>query len=119
MAWLALLGGAGVLYAIAYAGSARRSRSLAILKTLGATTRDARVSIIMEYALIAVGAILFGITLGILLSWGVTVYILKAPWTIVELWSAGNGLIILPVCIMLAWLATARSAKASITSLLS
>ena len=119
VAWLALLGGAGVLYAIAYAGSARRSRSLAILKTLGATTRDARVSIIMEYALIAVGAILFGITLGILLSWGVTVYILKAPWTIVELWSAGNGLIILPVCIMLAWLATARSAKASITSLLS
>ena len=118
VAWLALAGGAGVLYSIAYAQSLQRLKSIAILKTLGASTNDARTSVLIEYAVISTAAVIFGIVLGILVSWAAGQFILKAQWVPADLGAAAYGFILIPLCLMLAWLATRNATKVSVSSLL-
>lgn len=118
VAWLALAGGAGVLYAIAYAQSLERFQSVAILKALGATPKDALRSILIEYSLIAIAAVLFGVTLGAGVSWAAAAFILKTTWTSLELKSAFTGFLIMPVCLLLTWIATRSVNKSTIMSLL-
>jgi len=119
VAWIALLGGVGVLYSIAQGKAASRAKSIALLKALGATARDAQISVLFEYAIISASAIVFGVGLGIAVSWGITVYVLRAPWGLADLSSAINGIVILPVCLVLAWIATRGSVKKNIITLLS
>ena len=118
VAWLALAGGAGVLYAIAYAQSIERLRSVAILKTLGASPSDALRSILIEYGLISTAAVLFGISLGIAVSWAASAFILKTAWSPTDLGSAAIGFVIVPICLALTWIATRGVKKSSIVSLL-
>lgn len=118
VAWLALVGGAGVLYAIAYAQAVERYKAVAILKVLGSTPKDALKSILIEYGMIATSAVLFGISLGALVSWAAATYILRTTWTSVELRSALTGFIIIPICLVLTWSATRSIKKSTIISLL-
>ncbi len=118
VAWLALAGGAGVLYAIAYAQSIERFKSVAILKTLGATSNDALKALLVEYGIISSAAVIFGVSLGALASWAVATLILKTTWTSLELNSALTGFIIIPVCLGLTLLATRSVKKSTITNLL-
>lgn len=118
VAWLALLGGAGVLYAIAYARSAARVHAMGVVKVLGATTREASQSVLLEYGLIATAAIIFGVALSLGVSWGVASFVLNAPWDVSEMGSFISGLIILPFSLLLAWWATRRSLRVNITKLL-
>lgn len=118
VAWLALIGGAGVLYAIAYAQSIQRYKAMAILKTLGASSRDARTSVMIEYGFISTAAVLFGVLLGAIVSWVVAVYIFKAQWQPVELKAASIGFALVPVCLALAWIASRKASRASVASLL-
>jgi putative ABC transport system permease protein len=118
VAWLALAGGAGVLYAIAYAQAIERFRSVAILKVLGATPKDALRSIMFEYGIISCAAVLFGIILGGVVSWSAATFILKTSWTSLELRSASIGFLVVPICLILTWMATRSVKKSSIVSLL-
>ena len=118
VSWLALLGGCGVLFAIAYSRSAAREYEIGILKVLGAIQRDALFSVLFEYAFIALFAVTFGIILSFGLSWGIAKFVFKASWGLGDLRDVSNGFIILPVSIALSWLAIRRALKVKIISLL-
>jgi putative ABC transport system permease protein len=118
IALLALAGGAGVLYAIAYAQAMERLKSVAILKTLGASPNDALRSILIEYGLIAAAAVIFGITLGGVVTWAAGAFILKTSWQPSDLQNSMAGFLIIPICLGLTWIATRGVKKSSIVSLL-
>jgi len=118
VAWLSLLGGFGVLFAIAHARSSEREHSMGLLKVLGATPQGAQMSALLEYSLIAVFAVIFGVGLSLIISWTIAVYILKAPWGVLELRSIFNGLVLLPITVFIAWLTTRKAVRTDILKLL-
>jgi len=118
VSWLALLGGCGVLFAIAYARSTAREYAIGILKVLGALPGDALFSILVEYAFIAIFAVGFGVVLSFGLSWGIAKFVFNSSWGGRDLVGITNGLVILPLSLILAWLATRRSLKVKIINLL-
>lgn len=118
VAWLSLLGGFGVLFAIAHARSTEREHSMGLLKVLGATPQGAQMSALLEYSLIAVFAVIFGVGLSLIISWTIAVYILKAPWGVLELRSIFNGLVLLPITVFIAWLTTRKAVRTDILKLL-
>ena len=66
-----VLAGIAILAGAISAGSVRRGREVALLKTLGMTRRSVLGTFAVEYALIGLTAALIGAVGGTLLSWGV------------------------------------------------
>jgi putative ABC transport system permease protein len=118
VSWLALLGGCGVLFAIAYSRSSSREYEIGILKVLGAVPRDALISVLLEYTFIASVAVGFGIILSFGLSWGIATYVFKASLGVGDLREVAGGFIILPLSVLLSWLATRRALRVKIINLL-
>lgn len=118
VSWLALVGGAGVLFAIAYARSSAREYAIGLLKVLGATSAEALSSVIIEYTIISAVAIVFGLILSLGFSWSISLFIFKAPWVLDDVGGWLIGLLILPFCVFLAWVATRRAAYANVLRLL-
>ncbi len=118
VSWLSLLGGCGVLFAIAYSRSSAREYEIGILKVLGALPRDALLSVLIEYTVIASVAVAFGVILSFGLSWGIAKFVFRASWGFGDLREVANGFVILPLSIGLAWLAIRRALSVKIMSLL-
>jgi putative ABC transport system permease protein len=74
LAGIAILGGA------ISAGSARRGREVALLKTLGLTRRGVAATFAVEYALVGLVAGLIGTAGGLVLGWGVVTRGFELTW---------------------------------------
>lgn len=118
VSWLALMGGCGVLFAIAYARSNAREYDIGLLQALGATPRDTIFTILVEYAILAFCAVLVGVFLSFCLSWAIARFIFNSSVGLGDLLSVINGIVILPLSIFLAWLAIRRAVRVKIISLL-
>ncbi len=79
LAGIAILGGAVA------AGSVRRGREAALLKTLGMTRAQIAMVFSVEYGLVGMVAGVIGTAGGVVLAWAVTRFGLEAPWA----WSPG------------------------------
>jgi ABC-type antimicrobial peptide transport system permease subunit len=85
---------------------------------LGALPRDALLSVLIEYTVIASVAVAFGVILSFGLSWGIAKFVFRASWGFGDLREVANGFVILPLSIGLAWLAIRRALSVKIMSLL-
>lgn len=118
VSWLALMGGCGVLFAIAYARSKAREYDIGLLQVLGATPRETIFSILIEYAILAFCAVLVGVFLSFGLSWAIARFVFNSSLGFGDLLSVINGMVILPLSIFLAWLAMRQALRVKIISLL-
>lgn len=75
-----VLSGIAILAGAITAGSVRRGREVALLKTLGMTRRQVATAFAVEYALIGGVAGLLGAGTGAALSWGVITRGFELPW---------------------------------------
>ncbi|HXU33805.1 MAG TPA: FtsX-like permease family protein [Thermoanaerobaculia bacterium] len=75
-----VLSGIAILAGAISAGSVRRGREVALLKTLGMTRRQVATAFAVEYALIGGVAGLLGAGTGAALSWGVITRGFELPW---------------------------------------
>ncbi len=75
-----VLSGIAILAGAISAGSVRRGREVALLKTLGMTRRQVATAFAVEYALIGGVAGLLGAVTGAALSWGVITRGFELPW---------------------------------------
>ena len=73
--------GVVVLGGTVAATQARRSREVALLKTLGMTRRDVAGVFSVEYALTGFAAAAVGIAAGSLLAWAVLTRLMELPWS--------------------------------------
>jgi putative ABC transport system permease protein len=119
VAWLALLGGAGVLYAIAYARVTERRWDMALLLALGGSKSESTQSILSEYAVIATAAVLFGIGLGIVEGYLVASLVFKAPWSFVDSMISWWSFVIVPLSLSVSWIAIRGVLRVSVSQLLS
>jgi putative ABC transport system permease protein len=119
VAWLALLGGVGVLYAIAYARVNQRRWDMALLLALGGTKEQSAESILGEYLMIALAAVLFGIILGFGEGYAVATLVFKAPWSIADTMVSWWSFLIIPMSLIVAWIAIRGALRASVNQLLS
>ena len=76
-----LASGALVLAGAVAAGQRRRVAEAVVLKTLGATRSQIRTAWLVEFGLIGATAGVIAAGLGTLASWGVTHFLLHAPWS--------------------------------------
>ena len=109
MGAVALLAGALVLAATLASGQRQRQREAAILRCLGATSFQLRGAWLVEFATLGAVAGLVSAATGMLLSWLVLHYILRAPWLLL------GGTLALTLCgavagMLLAGLAAMRQA---------
>jgi putative ABC transport system permease protein len=118
VAWIALIGALGVLFAISYSRVSSRVKFTAILRAVGGSSGDARVVILIEYFIIALTAVVCGTLLGFVSGGLIVVYGLKAPWTISLAAETLYSLAVLPAAVILAWISTLRVTKTSVLSLL-
>jgi putative ABC transport system permease protein len=77
-----VVAGIAILAGAVSAGSARRGREVALLKTLGMTRRGVAATFAVEYALIGLVAGLIGATGGAALAWGVVTQGFRLPWVL-------------------------------------
>jgi putative ABC transport system permease protein len=119
VAWLALMGGAGVLYAIAYARSTQRRWDMALLMALGGSVTDASLSVLVEYLMISSAAVIFGVFLGILESIAVARFVFDAPWNVADTMISSWTFLIVPLSLFVSWLATRGALRVSVSQLLS
>jgi putative ABC transport system permease protein len=75
-----VVAGIAILAGAVSAGSARRGREVALLKTLGMTRRGVATTFAVEYALVGLVAGLIGAVGGSVLAWGVVTRGFKLPW---------------------------------------
>ncbi|MEP7009517.1 MAG: FtsX-like permease family protein [Acidobacteriota bacterium] len=75
-----VLSGIAILAGAISAGSVRRGREVALLKTLGMTRRQVATAFAVEYALLGGVAGLLGAGTGAALSWGVITRGFELPW---------------------------------------
>jgi len=75
-----VLAGVAILAGAVSAGSARRGREVALLKTLGMTRRGVAAAFAVEYALIGLVAAAIGAGGGYLLAWGVITRGFEMTW---------------------------------------
>ncbi len=75
-----LASGALVLAGAVAAGQRRRIADAVVLKTLGATRGQIRAAWLVEFGAIGAAAGVIAAGLGTLASWGVTRFVLQAPW---------------------------------------
>jgi putative ABC transport system permease protein len=75
-----VLSGIAILAGAISAGSVRRGREVALLKTLGMTRRQVATAFAVEYALIGGVAGLLGAGTGAALTWGVVTRGFELPW---------------------------------------
>jgi putative ABC transport system permease protein len=62
------------------AGSVRRGREVALLKTLGMTRRDVSATFAVEFALVGLAAALIGGLAGGVLAWAALTRLMEIPW---------------------------------------
>jgi putative ABC transport system permease protein len=67
------------------AGSARRGREVALLKTLGMTRRGVAATFAVEYALVGLVAGTIGAIGGTVLAWGIVTRGFEMPWAFAPL----------------------------------
>ncbi len=77
-----VLAGTAILAGAVAAGAARRSREVALLKTLGATRAGVVAAYSIEYALVGLVAGVIGAVGGGVLSWAVVVRGMEIPWAL-------------------------------------
>jgi putative ABC transport system permease protein len=77
-----VVAGIAILAGAVSAGSARRGREVALLKTLGMTRRGVATTFAVEYALIGLVAGAIGATGGAALAWGVVTQGFRLPWVL-------------------------------------
>lgn len=77
-----LVAGVVVLGGTVAATQARRSKEVALLKTIGMTRRDVAAVFTIEYALTGAVAAAIGITAGSVLAWAVIAKVMDLPWTL-------------------------------------
>lgn len=75
-----VIAGIAILAGAVSAGSARRGREVALLKTLGVTRRGVAATFAVEYALIGLVAGTIGAVGGTFLAWGVLTRGFEIPW---------------------------------------
>jgi putative ABC transport system permease protein len=75
-----VIAGVAILAGAISAGSARRGREVALLKTLGMTRRGVAATFAVEYALIGLVAGVIGALGGTVLAWGVVTRGFEIPW---------------------------------------
>jgi putative ABC transport system permease protein len=80
-----VVAGIAILAGAVSAGSARRGREVALLKTLGMTRRGVAATFAVEYALVGLVAGLIGAVGGSVLAWGVVTKGFELPWTFAPL----------------------------------
>jgi putative ABC transport system permease protein len=80
-----VVAGIAILAGAVSAGSARRGREVALLKTLGMTRRGVAATFAVEYALVGLVAGLIGAVGGTALAWGVVTRGFEIPWTFAPL----------------------------------
>jgi putative ABC transport system permease protein len=80
-----VVAGIAILAGAVSAGSARRGREVALLKTLGMTRRGVAATFAVEYALIGLVAGAIGAVGGSALAWGVVTRGFKLPWAFTPL----------------------------------
>lgn len=76
-----VIAGVVVLGGTVAATQARRSREVALLKTVGMTRRDVTAVYAIEYALTGTVAAAVGIAAGALLAWSVLTNLMELPWS--------------------------------------
>jgi putative ABC transport system permease protein len=77
-----VVAGIAILAGAVSAGSARRGREVALLKTLGMTRRGVATTFAVEYALIGLVAGGIGAAGGVALAWGVVTQGFRLPWVL-------------------------------------
>jgi putative ABC transport system permease protein len=77
-----VVAGIAILAGAVSAGSARRGREVALLKTLGMTRRGVATTFAVEYALIGLVAGAIGAAGGTALAWGVVTQGFRLPWVL-------------------------------------
>ncbi|HEY0515419.1 MAG TPA: FtsX-like permease family protein [Thermoanaerobaculia bacterium] len=77
-----VVAGIAILAGAVSAGSARRGREVALLKTLGMTRRGVAATFAVEYALVGLVAGAIGAVGGAVLAWGVVTRGFKIPWAL-------------------------------------
>jgi len=75
-----VVAGVAILAGAISAGSARRGREVALLKTLGMTRRGVAATFAVEYALVGLVAGAIGAAGGTVLAWGVVTRGFEIPW---------------------------------------
>ena len=80
-----VVAGIAILAGAVSAGSARRGREVALLKTLGMTRSGVAATFAVEYALVGLVAGLIGAVGGTALAWGVVTRGFEIPWTFAPL----------------------------------
>ncbi len=80
-----VVAGIAILAGAVSAGSARRGREVALLKTLGMTRRGVAATFAVEYALVGLVAGIIGAIGGTALAWGVVTRGFEIPWTFAPL----------------------------------
>jgi putative ABC transport system permease protein len=80
-----VIAGIAILAGAVSAGSARRGREVALLKTLGMTRRGVAATFAVEYALVGLVAGLIGAAGGTALAWGVVTRGFEIPWAFAPL----------------------------------
>jgi len=104
-----VLAGVAILAGAVSAGSARRGREVALLKTLGMTRRGVAAAFAVEYALIGLVAAAIGAGGGYLLAWGVITRGFEMRWQL-QPWPFAAALLAGVVLTVLAGLAASLRA---------
>ena len=80
-----VVAGIAILAGAVSAGSARRGREVALLKTLGMTRRGVAATFAVEYALVGLVAGTIGAIGGTVLAWGIVTRGFEMPWAFAPL----------------------------------
>ncbi len=80
-----VVAGIAILAGAVSAGSARRGREVALLKTLGMTRRGVAATFAVEYALVGLVAGTIGAVGGTVLAWGIVTRGFEMPWAFAPL----------------------------------
>ncbi|MEO6194903.1 MAG: FtsX-like permease family protein [Thermoanaerobaculia bacterium] len=80
-----VVAGIAILAGAVSAGSARRGREVALLKTLGMTRRGVAATFAVEYALVGLVAGAIGAVGGTVLAWGIVTRGFEMPWVFAPL----------------------------------
>jgi putative ABC transport system permease protein len=80
-----VVAGIAILAGAVSAGSARRGREVALLKTLGMTRRGVAATFAVEYALVGLVAGVIGAVGGTVLAWGIVTRGFEMPWAFAPL----------------------------------
>jgi putative ABC transport system permease protein len=119
VAFLSLVTGLGVLFAVATMQAEERRLSFALLKSLGASHSDVSYSIIVEYVLLASLAVVIGSLVSIGVSYSLASYVFNSEWQAHLGQPIAIAATILTASLFLTFVATKRALGQSVRSLLS